>query len=121
GDPGRPRRRRQAAGQDPHGRRLSGAVRAEKAEDLAGRGAEGDVLDGGTRAVALGESAGFDQGRDPGCGMRDAGCAIRHGLRGMGGAEFGRSGYGPGAATSTTWSAATLSRVVVLPSGQRTV
>ena len=39
-----------------HGGRLAGAVRAEEAGDLAGAHGERDVVDGGLRAEALGES-----------------------------------------------------------------
>ena len=39
-----------------HGGRLAGAVRAEEAGDLAGAHRERDVVDGGLRAEALGES-----------------------------------------------------------------
>ena len=46
----RPRRRRQQAGQHPDRRRLAGAVRAEKAEHLAGAHVEGDAVDGGEAA-----------------------------------------------------------------------
>src|SRR5437899_2316704 len=59
-DPHRARGRRQEAGDDPHGRRLSGAVGAEKAEDLPGSSGEGDVADGSKLAVALGQARDFD-------------------------------------------------------------
>ena len=46
---------RHVSGEDPHRRRLAGAVRAEEAEDLASLDAEADVLDGRETAIALRE------------------------------------------------------------------
>ena len=54
-------RRRHVAGQDAHGRRLAGAVRAEKAENLAALDAEVQVVDRGDAAVALGEVLNLNQ------------------------------------------------------------
>ena len=47
GDARRPARRRQQSDQHPDRRRLSRAVRAEEAENLAGADVERDVVDGG--------------------------------------------------------------------------
>jgi hypothetical protein len=55
GDDGFAVRGRHVAGQDPHGRRLAGAVRAEEAEDLAALDAEADVVDGRDTAISLRE------------------------------------------------------------------
>ena len=51
---------RHVAGQDPHRRRLAGAVGPEEAEDLALVDAEADVVDGGEAAVLLGEVLNLD-------------------------------------------------------------
>ena len=53
--------RRHVAGQDAHGRRLAGAVRTEKAEDFSALDAEGQVIDRGDAAVALGEVLNLNQ------------------------------------------------------------
>ncbi len=46
-------RRRHVAGQDPHRRGLSGAVRPEEPEDLPSLDAKADIVHGGDAAVAL--------------------------------------------------------------------
>ena len=51
---------RHVAGEHAHGRGLAGAVRAEKAEDLAAFDREADVVDGGEGAVPLGEVLDLD-------------------------------------------------------------
>ena len=55
------------AGKDAHGGRLAGAVRAQEADDLAGRHAEAQVFHGRQGAVALGQlfrhDGGFREGR----------------------------------------------------------
>ena len=55
GDHGLAIGRRHVAGQNPHRRRLAGAVRAQEAEDFAALDAKADVVDGGDPAVLLGE------------------------------------------------------------------
>ena len=45
--------RRHEAGDDPHGRGLTGAVRAEETEDFAPLDAKGQIVDRGDAAVAL--------------------------------------------------------------------
>ncbi len=60
GDDGFAVRGRHVAGQDPHRRRLTGAVGAEKSEDFAALDAEADVVDGGDAAVAFGEVLDLD-------------------------------------------------------------
>ncbi len=52
--------RREEAGDHFHRRRFAGAVRAEEAEHLPGFHLEGDAVDGGEVAVALGQLPGFD-------------------------------------------------------------
>src|SRR5262249_54123727 len=47
---------RHVAGQNPHGRRLAGAVGAEEAEDFAPLDAEADVVDRGDAPVTLREA-----------------------------------------------------------------
>src|SRR5262249_17197209 len=61
-DPGCPARRRHEAGEDPHGRRLAGAVRTQEADDLSLLDREGHVLDGRDRPVALGEAINLNHG-----------------------------------------------------------
>jgi hypothetical protein len=48
-------RRRHVAGEDAHGRRLAGAVRAQKAEDFSTLDPEGEVIDRRDAAISLGE------------------------------------------------------------------
>ena len=60
GHPGGPARGRHEAGEDPHGRRLAGAVRAEEADDLALLHGERHVLDGRNGSVVLGEAIDLD-------------------------------------------------------------
>ena len=54
------RGRREDARQHAERRRLAGAVRAEEPDHLAARDVEGDVVDGGASAEALGEVPGLD-------------------------------------------------------------
>ena len=56
----RPTGRRHEPGDDAHRRRLAGAIRAEKAQDLPGRHAERDIGDRGQVTVAFGEMLDFD-------------------------------------------------------------
>src|SRR4029077_6336995 len=58
-------RGRHVAGQNPHRRRLAGAVGAEEPEDLAALDAEADVVDGGHAAVAFREVLNLDHGGTP--------------------------------------------------------
>ncbi len=59
-DPGRAGRRRQEAGQHPHGRRLPGAVGAEEPDDLPLLHRKGDVRNGRLGRIGLGEVLNFD-------------------------------------------------------------
>src|SRR6185295_9136289 len=52
--------RRHVAGEDAHGRRLPGAVRAEEAEDFAALDPEADVVDRGDAAIAFREVLNLD-------------------------------------------------------------
>ena len=58
-------RRRHVAGQNAHGRRLAGAVRAEEAEDFSPLDAEVQIVDRGDAAVAFGEVLNLNQRRSP--------------------------------------------------------
>ena len=53
GDDGLAVGRRHVAGENPHRRRLAGAVWPQKAEDFAALDAEADVLDGRDAAVSF--------------------------------------------------------------------
>ncbi len=53
---------RHVAGENPHGGRLAGAVRAEKSEDFTALDAEADVVDGSKPTVPLREALDLDQG-----------------------------------------------------------
>src|SRR5437763_1920674 len=55
GDNGLAFRRRHVAGENPHRRRLAGAVGAEEAENLAPFDAKADVVDGSDAAIAFRE------------------------------------------------------------------
>src|SRR5205085_3179410 len=48
-------------GVDAHRGRLAGAVRAEKADDLAATNLEGDVVERAERPISLGEAVSVDQ------------------------------------------------------------
>jgi hypothetical protein len=54
-------RRRHVAGEDAHGRRLAGAVRAQEAENLSALDAEGEIVDRCYAAVAFGEVLNLNQ------------------------------------------------------------
>jgi hypothetical protein len=64
-DAGRTLVRRQEGGQDPHRRRLAGAVRAEKPEDAARLDTEIHAAKRLHVAVALVQAGGLDGGRHP--------------------------------------------------------
>ena len=71
-DRGAAARRPRAPGQHADGRRLAGAVVAEKAEDLAFARREADVVDGAHLAVVLGEVLDLDADAAVGRGHRPA-------------------------------------------------
>ena len=56
---------RHVAGQNPHRRRLAGAVGSEEPEDFAALDSEADVVDGSHAAVAFGEVLNLDHGEAP--------------------------------------------------------
>ena len=77
-----PARRAQEIEQEPDGRCLPGAVRAEEAEDRRGRHREVEIDDATCRAVRLGELLGFDGVDDvtsDGGSRQDATCARLYG------------------------------------------
>ena len=72
-----PFRGRQQAREHLHRRALAAAVRAEKAEDLAGLDAEAHVIDRGELAEPLGQPLRLDGGRTAGCpARRDDDCLM---------------------------------------------
>jgi hypothetical protein len=94
-DPRRALGRGEVAGEDPHRRRLPGAVGAQEAEDLALVHAERDAVHGRMAAVTLGQIFDLDHGTpgpnadwipDPG-NRSDAGCRSTLGRDGRSGRE----------------------------------
>src|SRR4029077_7091359 len=64
GDARRAGRGADVAGENAHGRRFAGSVRAQEPQYLAGWDRERHVLDGRPLAVVLGEALDFDQVRE---------------------------------------------------------